>query len=76
VAVPATVDGSRIALRVSQPVTEIEAIAQRSRRVGLLLLGGALLAAVAIAIHTMRLAAAPVERLSATAQKMASGNLD
>ena len=38
VAAPATLGGARVALRVSQPLTEIEAIAARSRRTGLLLL--------------------------------------
>lgn len=75
VAVPATLDGQRVVLRVSQPVAEIEAIAQRSRRLGLGLLAGALLAAVAIAVRTVRLASTPIEQLSATAEQMAAGDL-
>lgn len=75
VAVPATLDGQRVALRVSQPVAEIEAIAERSRQLGLLLLGGALLAAIAIAVRTVRLASTPIGQLSATAEQMAAGDL-
>jgi len=76
VAVPASVGGTRVALRVSQPLAEIEAIAARSRRVGLLLLGGALMVAIAIALRTTRAAARPILQLSDTATKMAKGDLD
>lgn len=76
VAVPASVAGTRVAVRVSQPVAEIDAIASRSRRMGLLLLGGALLIAITIAVRTMRAAAQPIQDLSDAAERMAAGNLD
>lgn len=75
VAVPASFAGSRVALRVSEPLEEINLLAQRSRRTGLALLGAALLAAGLLSVRLSAVAAAPVERLSAAAQQMASGDL-
>lgn len=75
VAVPASLDGTRVALRVSQPVTEIEAIAARSRRVGLILLVVALLGAIAIAVRSIRSTARPIQQLSYAAERMAAGDL-
>ena len=75
VAVPATVDGAPVALRVSQPLSAIHELTARARRTGL---GLFVLAAVAVGILTLRLAeraAGPVERLSAAARQMATGNL-
>jgi len=75
VAVPASLAGSPVALRVSQPLAEIEAIAARSRRVGLALLGVALVLALTIASRASALAALPIDRLSAAATRMAEGDL-
>jgi HAMP domain-containing protein len=75
VAVPASFDGMRVALRVSEPLDEIEALAARSRRAALLLLTAAILAAGLLAVRIAAIAAAPVERLSSAAQQMAGGDL-
>ncbi|PKQ15401.1 MAG: hypothetical protein CVT67_09715 [Actinobacteria bacterium HGW-Actinobacteria-7] len=75
VAVPASVGGGRVALRVSQPLAQIEQIAARSRRMGLALLAGSLILAVGIAILTTRQATYPIGVLSRTAEKMADGDL-
>jgi two-component system phosphate regulon sensor histidine kinase PhoR len=76
VAVPAVVDGRRVALRVAQPFTQIEAVAVRSRRIGLALLVAALITAVAIAAWASAAASRPVAELSEAARRMAAGNLD
>jgi two-component system phosphate regulon sensor histidine kinase PhoR len=76
VAVPASFGGKRVALRVSQPFTEIEAVAARSRRIGLWLLAGALAIAVAIAAWASAAASRPVAALSETAERMAAGSLN
>lgn len=75
VAVPATVAGHKVALRVSQPFTEIDAVALRSREVGFGLLAAALLIAVFIAAWASAAASRPVAALSETAGRMAGGNL-
>lgn len=75
VAVPASLGGERVALRVSQPLSEIEDIAASSRRVGLVLLLTAILLASAIAWWAARAAAEPVARLSQSATRMAGGDL-
>ena len=75
VAVPASLAGQRVALRVSQPVTEIEAVAERSRQVGLILLGLALAITAAIAVWATAVATRPISVLSASAQRMAEGDL-
>lgn len=75
VAVPATLDGKRVAVRISQPLDEIRAIASRSRQFGLLLLAAAFVMAVIIAITTAREIARPIRELSQTARRMADGNL-
>lgn len=75
VAVPGSLAGQRVALRVSQPVTEIEAVAARSRSVGLALLGAALAVAAGIALWASAGATKPVTALSEAAQRMAEGDL-
>lgn len=75
VAVPASLEGQRVALRVSQPLSEIEAIAASSRRFGLLLLLVASALASAAAWWAARAAAEPVARLSLAATRMAAGDL-
>jgi len=75
VAVPAVLGGHKVALRVSQPSTEIDAAARRSREVGLGLLALALLIAVLIAAWASAAASRPVAALSDAAERMASGNL-
>lgn len=76
VAVPGTLDGARVAVRVSQPLSEIEAIAAHTRRIGLVLLGAALLIAFAVSMRATRIVTRPVQRLSAAAERMAGGDLD
>ncbi len=75
VAVPASLQGERVALRVAQPLAEIEEIASSSRRIGLILLAVSLAIAVAVAVRMTRAAAEPVETLSRAAERMAAGNL-
>jgi len=75
VAVPADLGGQRVALRVSQPITEIEAVAARSRSIGLLLLALALLVTAGIAVWASAEAADPVASLSLSAERMAEGDL-
>lgn len=75
VAVPGTLGGERIAVRVSQPLDRIKRIASDSRHLGLLLLGAATAIAVAVAVQTARTAAQPIAELSGAAERMAAGNL-
>jgi len=75
VAVPGSIDGQRVAIRVSQPLAEIERIAGDSRRVGLLLLALALAIAGYIAYRTTRAAARPIAELTEAAGRMAAGDL-
>lgn len=75
VAVPASSGGERVALRVSQPLSEIQAIAASSRQVGIVLLLVALGLASAIAVWAGRAASSPVAALSRTAEQMAAGDL-
>lgn len=76
VAVPSSLDGRKIALRVSQPLSEIEDAASRSRRFGLGLLAVALLIAAGVAFYAARAATGPVRQLSDIAERMAAGNLN
>jgi two-component system phosphate regulon sensor histidine kinase PhoR len=75
VAVPATLDGRRVVLRVSEPLTEIGTIADTSRTTGLLLLAGALVVAIAIGLRLAATAARPVVLLRDAAEAMAAGDL-
>ena len=75
VAVPATLGGRSVALRVSQSMAEIDSIAQTSRQLGLWLLVVALLIAGAIATWASGAASHPIAELSAVASRMAGGNL-
>jgi len=75
VAVPATLGGRRIALRVSEPLALIQGIADRGRETGLLLLLGALLVAGYVVVRLSASAAEPVLRLRDAAEAMAAGDL-
>lgn len=75
VAVPATHDGARVAVRVAQPLTQIRAIAAGTRRVGLTLLVAALVIATVAAYPVLKAAARPIADLSRSAQTMAAGDL-
>ncbi len=75
VAVPGLLAGEKIAVRVSQPLSEIEKMASRSRRVGLALLAAALSIAAGVAARAAHAAARPVRQLSGVAERMAAGNL-
>jgi two-component system phosphate regulon sensor histidine kinase PhoR len=75
VAVPATLDGRRVALRVSEPLVQVSAIADQGRTTGVLLLIGALLVAIIVAWRLAAQAARPVLQLRDAAEAMASGDL-
>jgi two-component system phosphate regulon sensor histidine kinase PhoR len=75
VAVPTTLGGKRVALRVSQPLADIDSIAQTSRQLGLWLLVAALLIAIGIATWASGAASRPIRELSVAAERMAAGNL-
>lgn len=75
VAVPAIVDGNNVALRVSEPLARVEALASRARQTGLLLLFGAIVAAVIVGVRLSASAAEPVLRLKQAAEEMADGDL-
>ncbi|MGV8082255.1 MAG: ATP-binding protein [Coriobacteriia bacterium] len=75
VAVPMTLDGEAAALRVSQPLAEVDRIIGLSRNVGLGLLGLSVVLALVVAGWRSRMASKPVSELSETATAMASGNL-
>jgi two-component system phosphate regulon sensor histidine kinase PhoR len=75
VAVPAVLDGSRVAVRVSTSLAHIRDITDRTRQAGLILLAIAL-GVSAIAVWRLTYAAAgPVERLAEAAGAMADGDL-
>jgi two-component system phosphate regulon sensor histidine kinase PhoR len=75
VAVPATLDRRPVALRVSEPLSQVDALAASARQSGLLLLLGALALAVYVGTRVSRSAAEPVLRLKAAAEAMAAGDL-
>jgi two-component system phosphate regulon sensor histidine kinase PhoR len=75
VAVPATLGGRRVVLRVSEPLAQVSAIAAQGRATGLLLLIGALLVSVLIGLRLAANAAKPVLRLRDAAEAMAAGDL-
>ena len=75
VAVPASFAGESVALRVSEPIEEINALAAQARRNSLILLAAALFGAALLAARLVVVAAAPIERLSSAAQRMADGDL-
>jgi len=75
VAVPATLSGAHVALRVSEPLAQVSAIADQGRTTGLLLLVGALLVAIVVGLRLAATAARPVLRLRDAAEAMAAGDL-
>jgi two-component system phosphate regulon sensor histidine kinase PhoR len=75
VAVPSELRGARVAVRVSEPLATIQAIADSARQTGLLLLVAALAAAVYVGWRLSASAAQPVLRLRDAAEAMASGDL-
>lgn len=75
VAVPAMLGGKPVAVRVAQPLTEIEALAAGSRRLGVILLVAAFGIALFIAARESHAVAAPIRALSGAAGAMAAGNL-
>lgn len=76
VAVPASLDGERAALRVSESLERINTVAASSRRFGLLLLAAAIVLAIIIVTRMTAVATEPIARLSGAAKSMAAGNLD
>lgn len=75
VAVPSTLRGARVAVRISEPLATIHAIADRGRQTGLLLLVGALAVAIYAGLRLSASAVKPVLRLRDAAEAMASGDL-
>jgi len=75
VAVPATISGRAAAVRVSERLVTIGAIAANARGVGLGLLAVAVVLAAAAAWWLAADAAAPVSRLVSSARAMAAGDL-
>jgi two-component system phosphate regulon sensor histidine kinase PhoR len=75
VAVPATLRGAKIALRVSEPLAQVQGLADQGRQTGLLLLAAALVVAVIVGVRLSASAAAPVLSLRDAAESMASGDL-
>jgi two-component system phosphate regulon sensor histidine kinase PhoR len=75
VAVPARLEGRKVVLRVSRPMSEIRSIEQTSRTIGLWLLAAALVIALAIATWASGAASRPIRELSDAAERMAAGNL-
>lgn len=75
VAVPSSLDGQRVALRVSESLERINAVAASARRFGLLLLLAAVVLAIALVARMTARASEPVLRLSDAAHAMARGNL-
>ena len=75
VAIPTAVGGKKVALRVSQSLAVVDALARTSRQLGLWLLIAALLIAAGIATWASGAAARPLGDLSSAAERMAGGNL-
>lgn len=75
VAVPASLDGAPVALRVAEPVAAVDRIAAGARATGLGLLAAALAAAAVASVALARAVARPVVRLKRAAEAMASGDL-
>jgi two-component system phosphate regulon sensor histidine kinase PhoR len=75
VAVPSELRGELVAVRISEPLATIHAIADRARETGLLLLVAALAAAIYAGWRLSASATQPVLRLRDAAEAMASGDL-
>ncbi|MDO9556291.1 MAG: ATP-binding protein [Coriobacteriia bacterium] len=76
VAVPASFQGKRVALRVSESLERIRELSAQTRSTGLALLGAALVLALGVGVRIAAATARPVERLAEAATTMASGNLN
>jgi two-component system phosphate regulon sensor histidine kinase PhoR len=75
VAVPASLAGQRVALRVSEPLDRINGLASTARQSGLLLLVLAILGALALTVRLSLTATRPVIALKGAAEAMAAGDL-
>lgn len=75
VAVPASLAGQRVALRVSEPLDRINGLASTARQSGLVLLVVAILGALALTVRLSSTAARPVIALKGAAEAMAAGDL-
>lgn len=75
-AVPAQLRGEPVALRVSQPLSDISALAARARGTGLALLGLPTVIALLVTARLASRTAEPVARLSRAARRMAAGDLE
>jgi two-component system phosphate regulon sensor histidine kinase PhoR len=74
VAVPGTYLGRPVALRVSESLASVAAVAARARATGIALLAAAVLAALLVTVRLSSYAAQPVTRLAATARAIARGD--
>lgn len=75
VAVPASLDGERVALRVSESAERVTAVAADWRRSGLVLLAVSLAIAIGLSAWLASRATASVSRLADSAHAMAAGDL-
>lgn len=75
VAVPASLGGQRVALRVSEPLDRINGLASTARQSGLLLLVLAIVGALALTARLSSTAVGPVMALKGAAEAMAAGDL-
>lgn len=75
VAVPATYNGQRVALRVSESLAKIDELSADARRTGLILLALSVVLALFVAVRSATSTARPVERLADAACAMAGGDL-
>lgn len=74
-AIPAEYHGQRVAVRVSQPLSDIRRVALNARRVGFAALAIALAIALVVAYRAMRSVSRPVARLSSAAELIGRGEL-
>lgn len=74
-AVPAEYHGEQVAVRVSQPLSDIRRMATDARRVGFAALAVALAIALVVAFRAMRSVSRPVARLSGAAELIGRGEL-
>jgi signal transduction histidine kinase len=75
VALPVTIDGSRVAVRTSTALAHVKDLADQTRRAGIALLALALTVSAAAVWRLTYTAAGPVERLADAARAMAAGDL-
>lgn len=75
VAVPATYEGHKVVMRVSESLATVASLASQARSTGLLALAAALVISLFVAARLTSIAAAPVKRLADAAHALALGDL-